>query len=376
MFHYFVLPMFNILLLIVSCVVAVLYGIIVVFLIRGFRRLPGTMNERLLKFSIIVSARNEERHISSLLDSLLLLEYPKDHYEIIVVNDRSTDATQKILEEYSRRTDTLRIVTITGNTTDMPNKKNALRNAIAVSRNEILAFTDADCIVPAGWLRELSKQFTDSVGAVAGYSPYRFERKHIAHSFLKYEEFKNSLTALAAVGLNKAYLCTGRNFAYRKKVYDEVDGFEKIKHSVSGDDDLFLQLVRSATRWEIRYMTSSGSVVETRPPESFSQFIHQRTRHISASKYYVGDSMAAYGISHLFLLFIILLLFIDPIIGLIFLLFRMNLDAIFIAQGNKLIHEQVRVTEFVVNEIALALYTIIIGPLGYFKKFKWKESTS
>ena len=186
MFHYFVLPMFNILLLIVSCVVAVLYGIIVVFLIRGFRRLPGTMNERLLKFSIIVSARNEERHISSLLDSLLLLEYPKDHYEIIVVNDRSTDATQKILEEYSRRTDTLRIVTITGNTTDMPNKKNALRNAIAVSRNEILAFTDADCIVPAGWLRELSKQFTDSVGAVAGYSPYRFERKHIAHSFLKY----------------------------------------------------------------------------------------------------------------------------------------------------------------------------------------------
>ena len=368
--------MFDILLVIVSCVVAILYGIIVVFLIGGFRRLPNSSNESLQKFSIVVAARNEERHIAALLDSLLQLEYPKDHFEIIIVNDRSTDATHKILDEYLHRTENMSVVTITDNMSDMPHKKNALRHGIAVSRNEVLAFTDADCIVPPGWLQELSKQFTDSVGAVAGYSPYRFRHRHFANLFLRYEEYKNSLIAAAAIGLGRAYMCTGRNFAYRKKVYDEVGGFEKIKHSVSGDDDLFLQLVRTTTRWEIRYMTSSESFIETRPPESLSQFIQQRTRHISASKYYVVDSTTAYGISHFFLFLIILLLFVEPIAGLIFLLFRMNLDAIFIAHGSRLIQAQVRVTEFVLNEIGLAFYTIIIGPLGFFKKFKWKESTS
>ena len=77
--------MFDILLVIVSCVVAILYGIIVVFLIGGFRRLPNSSNESLQKFSIVVAARNEERHIAALLDSLLQLEYPKDHFEIIIV---------------------------------------------------------------------------------------------------------------------------------------------------------------------------------------------------------------------------------------------------------------------------------------------------
>jgi cellulose synthase/poly-beta-1,6-N-acetylglucosamine synthase-like glycosyltransferase len=368
--------MFDILLLIVSCIVAILYAIIVVVLTGGFRRLYHSAADQQQKFSIVVAARNEERHIAALLDSLLQLDYPKDLFEIIIVNDRSTDATHKILDEYLHRTENMSVVTITDNTSDMPHKKNALRHGIAVSRNDVLAFTDADCIVPPGWLRELSKQFTDSVGAVAGYSPYRFGQIHWANWFLRYEEYKNSLLAAAAIGLGRAYMCTGRNFAYRKKVYDEVGGFEKIKHSVSGDDDLFLQLVRTTTQWEIRYMTASESFVETRPPESLSQFIHQRTRHISASKYYVIDSTTAYSISHLFLFLIILLLFVVPVAGLIFLLFRMNLDAIFIAHGSRVIFSQVRVTEFVLNEIALALYTIIIGPFGFFKQFKWKDSTS
>ncbi|MHB1050051.1 MAG: glycosyltransferase [Bacteroidota bacterium] len=367
--------MFDILLFIVSCVAAVLYGSIVVILIGGLRRLPCSSSESIQRFSIIVAARNEERHIAALLDSLLRLEYPKDCYEIIVVNDRSTDATLSVLEEYARRTENMRVLTITDNATDMPHKKNALRNGIALSRNEILAFTDADCIIPPGWLRELSKQFTEQVGAVAGYSPYRIDKRHFAYSFLQYEEYKISLIAAAAAGLGKAYMCTGRNFAYRKKVYEEVGGFEKIKHSVSGDDDLFLQLVRTSTRWEIRYMTSSGSYVETRPPESVSQFLQQRTRHISASRYYVIDSAAAYALSHIFLLLIILFLVVNPFTGVIFLLFRMNLDAIFIAHGSRLIQKQIRSIEFVLTELTLALYTIFIGPLGFIKKFRWKEST-
>lgn len=362
------------LILFAALFLCILYGIIAVFLVRGLLRRPPVSPDTSKAFTVIIAARNEERHLEHLLDSLAQLEYPKDLYEIIVVDDRSTDATPEILERYTHRINALKILRVTDNPTDMPHKKNALRTAIASARNEFLAFTDADCIVPRDWLRSLSEQFTDRVGVVAGYSPYRFDRHRWDHSFLRYEEYKNSLLAASAIGLGKGFMCTGRNFAYRKTVFDEVGGFERIKQSISGDDDLFLQLVRRTTAWEVRYMVSPGSVVETQPPASFRQFIDQRIRHISASRYYSRDITAAYAVAHLFLLLIVIMFFIEPFWGLIFLLLRLNLDAIFIARGNKLISEQFGIASFFVNEIALMLYTLLIGPLGFVKKFNWKES--
>jgi cellulose synthase/poly-beta-1,6-N-acetylglucosamine synthase-like glycosyltransferase len=376
MFRYFESHMAETLILPIAIILLVFYAAIVALLIRGFKTPAALHAGHSITFSIIIAARNEGKSISTLLDSLSRLEYPPDRFEIVIVNDRSTDATLSILEQHRSSLNNVRIISLSENPTDMPNKKYALQRAITEAQNDVLAFTDADCIVPPRWLQELSKYFADDVGLVAGYSPYVFEQSRRWNSFLRYEEYKVSLIAASAIGAGRGFLCTGRNLAYRKRLFDEVGGFEKIKHSVSGDDDLFLQLVRSATTWKIRYMTGSEGNVATFPPTSWTQFVNQRTRHISASRYYLPDVAFAYGISHLLLLASIAALFISPFAGLLLIILRLNIDAIVLAHGKATIHEEIGVADFFINECLLALYTLTIGPLGYIKKFNWKGSTA
>ena len=272
---------------------ALLYSLIVSGFIVGLLKIRYVSSQEKPFVSVIVAARNEEANLKVLLPALLQQNYPA--YEVIVANDRSTDDTGDVVRDHQRKVQNLRIVDITSRSADMPAKKNALSEAIKLSKGEILCFTDADCVPPKQWISELVAAFEPQIGLAAGYSPYdeslaksagdRIAQK-LFHKFISYEELKAAAWSGGAIGLNKGWLCTGRNLAYRKRVYDEVGGFEELKHSVSGDDDLFLQLVRRNTKWGMRYVTSPASFVRTSPPESLRDFVEQRRRHFSAGKFF------------------------------------------------------------------------------------------
>ena len=239
--------------------------------------------------------------------------------------------------------------------------------------------SDADCIVPSTWLSSLAGEFFPDTGLVAGYSPLeqRFPSAiatRWSDFFTRYLEVKNSLGAAAGIGLEHAYLCTGRNLAYRKSVFFEVGGFEKIKESISGDDDLFLQLVQRKTKWKIRYMLSPGSFVETIPVPSVRAFINQRKRHFSAAKYYPWSMKAIFALIHSFnvLSFVSLLVF--PEIGTAALIGKFIVDGWFIAKGAALFGCKRLLRSFVQLEVAAVIYNSLIGPLGLFGTFSWKES--
>lgn len=377
MFRYFKCRMIESALLWYLLVLMCVYALIHALAWKGLRALSHPISDKLHSFSIIVAARNEEKNIRACLESLTTLNYPKELFEIIVVNDRSTDTTAGIIENNASKNSNIHLLNISANTTDMPDKKNALREAIRKSKNEILAFTDADCSVPPNWLRELSKQFIDNVGVVAGYSPNHFnDPKSFGSVFLRYEELKSSLGAAAGIGVRSAYMCTGRNFSYRQKVYNDVGGYEKIKHSISGDDDLFIQVIQRETNWEMRYITSPDSYVVTQPPQSVPQFIHQRTRHLSASKHYPLRMKVIFGVIHLFNFSFLVSFFFLPLPSLILLMAKINIDAIMTARGKELFNEEFSVIEFCSGELLYVLYNTFIGPLGFIKKFDWKGSQS
>ncbi|NUN70041.1 MAG: glycosyltransferase [Bacteroidetes bacterium] len=323
--------------------------------------------------SVIIAARNEERNIEPLLRSLTAQDFPSDAYEIIIVNDRSEDGTAALVRAAAATAPNIRLIDIRENTSGMPNKKHALQRGIEAARHELLAFTDADCIVPAGWLTGIHEAFTDEVGLVAGYSPYV---EGTVNTFLRYEEMKNSLYAAAAVPFGQAFMCTGRNIAYRASVFREVDGFARIAHSVSGDDDLFLQLVERTTSWQIRYTTDPGCAVRTLPPDSFGQFIHQRTRHVSASSYYPVTIKAAYAVSHLFHLSLMSALLFTPVTGMVCLALKFITDGAAVSIAMKRFEERFSVLQFYYSEILLVLYTFLIAPLGFFRSFSWKGASS
>ncbi len=374
--HYFGCEMDIIHLLLI--IVITLYFFVNLMLWKGIRSLYGGDSNELKNFSVIVAARNEERTIKNCITSILRQNYPLDKFEIIVVNDRSTDTTKNIIEELQKKNSTLQLINIETEISGMPAKKFALSRAIAQSKFDFLVFTDADCAVGKNWLNEFSKHFTEEVGVVAGYSPNNVSdiKNYFGKIFLHYEEFKNSLFAAAGIGLNNAFMCTGRNFAYKKKLYQQVGGFEKIKHSISGDDDLFIQLLQKETGCAMRYMTSPESFVRTFPPGTLKKFISQRTRHISASRYYPANIKFLYSILHVSNLISLIALCSMSLYGLLFFLVKTNIDAIGIVLAEKKFYENFSLTDFLFGEILFALYPLLLGPIGYFSKFTWKGAKS
>jgi cellulose synthase/poly-beta-1,6-N-acetylglucosamine synthase-like glycosyltransferase len=353
----------------------------------GLRRCKQTKSPLQPFVSVIAAARNEERTIGKVLECLSQQTYT--HYEIIIVNDRSTDNTAAIIADFQMKNPAIKRIDIATVPSDMPAKKNALRAGIKESKGEILCFTDADCFPPPTWVAELVQQFEPKVGLVAGYSPYTIPSdktrtnglsKTLFFKFIAYEEFRAAIWSSGAIGWNLGWLCTGRNLAYRRKVYDEVGGFEKIKQSISGDDDLFLQLVRKQTDWEIRYIKTKKSFVPTVPPTDFRSFVEQRKRHFSASKVFTFPMMLFFFFYHL----ANMLLFFSPFLFLIHLLsipfvitcivIKLFADTILVFSSARTFDGGTYRHSLIIMECYYVLYNSLIGPLGFFKKFEWKQS--
>lgn len=344
----------------------------------GLSKIQSYSNDSTPFVSVIVAARNEEKHLPTLLHALFAQTY--QHYEIIVVNDRSTDRTAEILANEKNKYPRLSIVTITDIQTDLPPKKNALQAGIQHARGEILCFTDADCIPPPNWISKLVAAFDPSVGFVVGYSPYTsVGQATLLSSFVAYEEFRAAIWAAGSIGLRRAWLCTGRNIAYRKIVFDEVGGYESTKMSISGDDDLFLLTVRRRTKWDIRYVSSPESHVLTYPPQSLKAFIEQRKRHFSAARYFTFPMkvfFTAYHCSNIIILAMFLYgIFITQLLpwSLGALILKFGADFFILEKGARLLDERKHLQWFVPMELLYILYNSVVGPLGLFFKFSWKQ---
>ncbi|MGA7161188.1 MAG: glycosyltransferase [Bacteroidota bacterium] len=331
--------------------------------------------------SIIVAARNEEAKIGRCLQSLVQQNYPSGLFEIVVADDRSTDGTGAIVRNYQQRYPFIKLVRVNQISSDLPPKKNALNEAIKKSDFEILAFTDADCVAPSIWLSSIARELLPDVGVVAGYCPIeqRFPQMFFARwsdFFLRYLEIKKWVGAAAGVGLGNAYLSSGGNLAYRKAVFREVNGYERIKKSLSGDDDLFTQVIQKETRWKIRYMLSRESSVETAPPPSLVDFINQQRRHFSASAYYPLRMKIIFGLIHSYNALAVLFIFAFPSIGIAALTAKFVIDSVIFYKGSALFGNTGLRRSVIPLEIASVIYNSIIGPLGLFGTISWKGNKS
>ena len=118
------------------------------------------MNMNKIPFvTIIVCTYNGEKYIKDCLDALIEQDYPKDKYEIIVVDDGSIDKTNEIASKYS-----VKVIKHEKNLGICSARNTGLRNA----NGTIVAYTDDDCIVKKGWLKNLVKFYGDNVIAVGG----------------------------------------------------------------------------------------------------------------------------------------------------------------------------------------------------------------
>jgi len=353
------------------------YALFIILQYLGISKLKKGTNKTKLAVSIIIAARNEEKTIEDCLSSALNQNYPEELYEVIVINDRSTDKTGEIITKLKNQYTNLKTGTIDKIDNTMPAKKNALRNGINMSSGEILMFIDADCVVSKHWISSIIKYYNPEIGAVVGFSGFSRQKSFLSQLISLEQRAMEYLNA-SFIGLGSLLSAAGRNLSYRKIVYENVGGFDKISQSVSGDDDLFLHLIKKESDMRITYSIDSQSFVKSIGPESFSDFSKQRKRHISASKYYPIGILVISAFIYLYYLSITIG-FVASFIGiisignpLIILIVKIIIEFLAMVHCSTIFKDYTGLFYFPLLSILFIPYILIYSILGLVNQTDWK----
>jgi poly-beta-1,6-N-acetyl-D-glucosamine synthase len=232
-----------------------------------------------ISVTVIVACRNEEKNLPDLLSDLTVQDYSPGLYELIVVDDNSSDSTLKVASGCTEIKN-LKVLRNNGQ-----GKKKALRTGVMASSGQLIITTDADCRVGKNWIKTIASFEAENIAEMI-ICPVRLESgKGFLHGFQELEFLSlQGITAGTAAGGNPV-MCNGANLAFMKEVYDK---YANNLHDelVSGDDVFLLHNLKREPGSRIMWLESGESTVITNGSSTFSSFLNQRARWISKTGYY------------------------------------------------------------------------------------------
>ncbi len=271
-----------VLLYIFAAVVLINCSFYLLFSYFSFAKTSEKIKEETFPISLVICSKNEAENLKKHIPLWLKQEYKV--FEIILINDASTDATQEVMEYFIERHPQITIVNVENNEAFWGSKKYALTLGIKKAAYQHMIFTDADCI-PASkyWLKEMAVNFTVKKQLVLGFGSY----KKLPGILNKLIRFETLLTAVQYFSYTKAgipYMGVGRNLGYAKSLFFEINGFTSHIKIPSGDDDIFVNQVANKGNTAICY--SKNSFTYSIPKKSWSAWFIQKRRHFTTVKYY------------------------------------------------------------------------------------------
>jgi len=271
--------LFYALIVIVSIQIIYYFGFLFSFAIKR----AETRLKKNIQISIIICAKNEAENLKKNLPLILNQEYP--NFEVVLVNDSSSDDTLEIMKTFVANHSNIKLVDVKTNETFWGNKKYALTLGIKASTHDFLVFTDADCMPKSNkWLAHISGNFSNQKSIVLGYGAYAKKPYSFLNKLIRFETLMTALQYFSYANLGYPYMGVGRNMAYRKDLFFNNSGFNNHMSVKSGDDDLFINEVANRINTSICFTEDSFTVSE--PKTSFKDWILQKRRHISTAKFY------------------------------------------------------------------------------------------
>lgn len=273
--------------MLLSIVAACYAALRVVFTLGLLRRPPRSSQQPAV--SIVVAARDEAATLGTLLPALLGQRYPD--YEVIIVDDRSTDATPQVLAEWQRRDPRLIAVRIDLLPEGRSPKMHALAQGIAMARGELLLLTDADCSVPPTWAAATAATFTPDVGAVIGYVDLYAAGGTLMEQLQAFDYMTMMAMTAGATRLGHPLGGGGANLAYRRTAYDQVGGFTAMPSGAVADDMLLIQRVLSNTEWQVAFCDDERAFIRTTAEPVLTDLLDQRTRWMAGGQEVLRDNL-------------------------------------------------------------------------------------
>jgi cellulose synthase/poly-beta-1,6-N-acetylglucosamine synthase-like glycosyltransferase len=329
------------------------------------------------KISVVIAARNEEQHITHCLQSLLKQTYPKCDYEIIIVDDGSTDTTASLVRTIAEQNTNIHLLSLPHDSTQTVGRKPyALAKGIAQSSGEIILTTDADCLVPVQWIEIMAGHFEENVVLVAG--PVA---EHSVHSFfgrLEQLEFLGLITTAAGlIGSKRPIICNGANLAYRKTAFAAIGGFGE--YTGSNDDESLMNKMVQRKIGNIVFAPEAGAVVTTASSNTISTFLRQRIRWANKRGHYEDKSilltLVCLYLFFLSMLLTMVLVFWEPQLAQpLAIAFggKVLVDYFTLRAGAQLFRQNFSQFHFLVAELLHVPYIVLAAALGQVASIQWK----
>ena len=364
--------------ILVSVLSALYAALFLYFLVGILRAKRSTPNPNLPRVTVVVPLHNEETCVLRTLAALEAQDYTGT-WEVICVNDRSTDRTPELLTEFAKTHPRFQVLHVPMDAPPLPSpKKRALEVGFAQSRYEILATMDADCTPAVGWLTSMASRFQGNIAIVQG--PKRNNGSHsLLHSYQKLDTLGFTLIECAGFSNGRPMVASAAALAYKKDLFYEVGGFSDLMQYTSGDDDM---LVHKMVQQNVGfcYNMDPEAVIETEPVNSWRSLLNQRARWASNGTNYSNPFYVLFlTLIYCFYLWLFLgPLFVlvdraDLIVWLIPLGVKTIVDLAFLSVGGYRLKLLRLVAWLPLVELVQIPLIAVAVPLGaIFKKFKWK----
>lgn len=359
----------------------VAYAILINYYHKTWNRLsiynlPATMPGTFV--SVIIAARNEESNIVPLLKSLSTQSYPHTLYEVIIIDDASTDNTWNLLQEAALNG--MQVTNI--RMEEGGGKKKAIATGISKARGTLIVTTDADCRFHERWLQCIAAYY-EQTGAKFIAAPVKITGNLSLVGIFQTLDFitLQGITA-AAVSKRMYSMCNGANLAYERLAFEEVKGFEGIDKLPTGDDMLLMHKIYVKYPTQVFYLKAKEAIVASAAVTTWKAFFHQRIRWASKADSYDDKRI----FRTLLLVYLVNICFLVTAIAsfwhniwlffaLLLLLAKVLIEFPFVHAAAIFFEQRKLMVYFPFLQPLHILYTIIAGWLGKFGKYEWKGRT-
>ncbi|WP_245902689.1 glycosyltransferase family 2 protein [Flavobacterium aciduliphilum] len=361
-----------------------IYVVFIIQLIFGFDKVNSferTNEKPKTTFSIIVPFRNEAKNLPKLLKSISSLNYPKELFELILVDDFSEDASERIYIKWRMEHGLIHSTLLENLKLSNSPKKDALTKAMPIVKNEWVVTTDADCVVNENWLLTMDafiqKNTTEMIVGAVVYKT----KNNWFHHFQQLDLLSLQGTTIGSFGIGKPFMCNGANFAYTKRLFQELGGFGGITTQASGDDVLLLQKALKKNPECVQYLKNTDVIVKTKPENDLYALFMQRVRWASKTTSYKHAYAKLLAV-------VVLLMNLSLVLGGVLwfegflagkimvavFLMKYLVDCILIYKTNQYIRKN-KVVIPLVSSLIYPVFSSFVGFYALFGRFTWKGRT-
>lgn len=325
-------------------------------------------------FTILIPVRNEENAIVKCLNDIMHQNYPENKFEIIVINDHSTDATTLVVEKFQKQYSlfNIQLVQMNNDASQRKLKKAAISYGISFAKNEYIILTDADCERGKEWLSTINN-FVIQTKAKMIYAPVEFNAATLFEKIQAMEFAALVGIGAAAIRLKNPNMCSAANLVFEKSVFNEVEGYKGYDGLASGDDEFLMHKVFKKYPGKVHFLRNIKAVVYTSANKTLTELADQRRRWVSKSMKYENRYITAIlAGAYLFNVSIVLNLFIDFKFGLIQLCVKTFVELIFIYSVLNFFKQKKYILLLPLAEVFHIIYVIIIGIRANIGTYIWK----